>query len=98
MQGGSDEVWRWSSEFCKAVARRRYGRPEQEQRRELLLWQIEAARCLYREGHSEPLRVLYDYWRSAAGANVREQVTFALQDVTTSRWLLVRAIGAFSVR
>jgi hypothetical protein len=98
MDQTSDEVWRWSSAFCKAVARRRYGRRERERRRQLLWWQIEAARCLYRVGHSEPLRVLYGYWRSAAGADVREQVSFALQDITTSRWLLVRAIGAFSVQ
>lgn len=97
MDQTSDEVWRWSSEFCKAVARRRYSRPGQERRRKLLWWQIDAARCLSEEGHGEPLRVLYAYWRSAAGTDVREQVSFALQDITTSRWLLVRAIGALSV-
>jgi hypothetical protein len=96
MHGGSDKVWRWSSQFSKAVAGRRRGLPGQE-RLSVLRWQIEAARCLFREGYAEPLLALYGYWRSEAGADVRAQIRFAVKDLTTSRRLFVSATRALCV-
>jgi len=84
----TDKVWSWSESFTEIVERL-MREPQSDamarwdwcNRRERLAWwrrQVDAARELYREGHAEALRVLYDYWRTISD-DVREQVRFACE-------------------
>ena len=84
----TDDVWSWSETFLENLEGlirepQSYGaaRVGWLRQRERLGWwrrQVDAARELYRQGHEETLRVLYDYWRTIA-ADVREQVRFACE-------------------
>jgi hypothetical protein len=81
-----DDEWSWSEAF-KEILKRLMWEPQSaamarwdwhSRRERLELWQgqVDAARELYREGHAEALRVLYDYWCTIAD-DVREQARFA---------------------
>jgi hypothetical protein len=69
-------VWSWSEGFTEILEGLMREPPSEgvapmhwNEHRERLGWwwrQVDAARELYRQGHAESLRVLYDYWRSLA--------------------------------
>ena len=85
MQGEHD-VWLWSESFTEIVeglmrepqseAMERWSWCNRRWRLEMWRRQVDAARGLYREGHVDALRVLYNFWRNIAD-EVREQGGFA---------------------
>ncbi|MBV8841771.1 MAG: hypothetical protein JO307_03070 [Bryobacterales bacterium] len=87
MRHNNGDVWLWSSAFLEimedlirepsANSAARPDWPAQRQRLGRWLQQVEAARRLYEQGCPEPLDRLYDYWRTMASDDPREQARFA---------------------
>lgn len=81
-----DNAWSWSESFTAIVDTLMREPPSEgptpwdwsQHRERLACWrrQVDGARELYREGHEEALRVLYDYWQTITD-DLPEQVRFA---------------------
>jgi hypothetical protein len=84
----TDDLWSWSETFLENLEGLMREPPSDGPasvdwpgHRERLAWwrrQVDAARELYRQGHAEALRVLFEYWRTIAD-NVQEQVRVACE-------------------
>lgn len=71
-----NDAWLWSEAFAKIVDSSMqdtlsdvevpWDWPQRRKRLEGWREQVETARDLYKQGHTETLRVLFDYWRAIA--------------------------------
>ena len=75
MQYGSDEVWRWSERFTRALGEvAQFVLPSRGNVAEQCLRQVGSAREQYRQGNADPLRILYDYWQNIAGEEIQSRL------------------------
>ena len=84
----TNDVWSWSESFTemlevfmrKPPADRSNCLDWHGQQQRLVWWrvQFDSARELYRQGQTEALRILYEYWRTIAD-DIREQVSIACE-------------------
>jgi hypothetical protein len=71
----SDEVWRWSERFTRALGEAaQFVLPSRGVAAEQCLRQVGSARELYRQGDAAPLRILYDYWNNLAGDDIESRL------------------------
>jgi hypothetical protein len=87
MEDNEDEVWPWSAAFLEVVEDlirepldEWAARPDWSKQRKRRIWwrrQVETSRQQYRLGNADALSVLYDYWRTIALDDPREQGRFA---------------------